>query len=319
MGKLKDKKVVLIGGGTGTSVFLRTLKAYAADITAIVTVADDGGSSGLIRNEFGLLPPGDIRNCLIALAEDENIMAELMGVRFSEGLFKKQSLGNLMIAAMTQIRGSFPLAVKSLGEVLNIKGSVYPVSEKNIVLCANTTNGGFVKGESAIAHYCERNNCMIKKLSLLPPDASLMSECAEAIDKADIIVYVPGSLFTSLIPNLLVCGMCEALKSSSAVKYYLPNIMTEKGETTNFDLSDHLHAIEQHAKCEGIIEHVVYNIAQVPSDILMRYAYEGATQVKNYISPEYTNKYKFHGLDMLDLSNRYVRHDSRAFWEMLDK
>ena len=187
-------KVVLIGGGTGNAVLLRVLKKYTENITAIVTVADDGGSTGSLRNDMGIVAIGDIRNCLVALAEEESIMASLMDLRFTEGFVNKQSLGNIIIAGMNKICGNFPLSVKYISEVLAIKGQVLPVTTDNIVLSAKLSNGKVINGESKIPKYCAKSGLKIDRINLIPREAKVFGECVDAIKAADIIVYSPGSL-----------------------------------------------------------------------------------------------------------------------------
>ncbi len=309
--------VVLIGGGTGNSVFLRSLKKYTENITAIVTVADDGGSSGRIRSELGMLPPGDIRNCIIALADEENIMAELMNVRFTEGFMKKQSFGNIVIAAMNKISGNFPLAVKRVSDVLAITGRVLPVTTENIILSAKISNGKTIKGESHIPKYCARTKQHIESMNIIPNQAGALSDCIDAIYKADIIVFSPGSLYTSLIPNLLVNGICEALEQCKAKKYFLINIMTQNGETQGYTLSDHIHALEKHSGGRKIFDTVVYNTKDIPVEVKNSYRKENAAPVENVIEESYFDKYRFIGLELASISNNIVRHNSELFWEYI--
>lgn len=317
MDKKFTQKVVLIGGGTGNSVFLRSLKKYTDDITAIVSVADDGGSSGVIRLEYGMLPPGDIRNCIVALADEENIMSELMDVRFTEGFMKRQSLGNMIIAAMNKISGSFPLAVKRVSDVLAITGRVLPVTTENIILKAKISNGKIIKGESSIPKYCARTKNSIEMMQIHPTTAKAFGDCINAIDEADIIIYSPGSLYTSLIPNLLVNGISEALESSRAKKYMIANIMTQQGETQGYTLTDHIRAVEKHAGGRKIIDTVVYNTSPIPMDVKINYRRENAEPVNNFIDYELSNKYEFIGLELASISDKIVRHNSKVFWDYI--
>lgn len=312
-------KIVLIGGGTGNAVLLRVLKKYTENITAIVTVADDGGSSGNLRDEMGIIAPGDIRNCLVALAEEESIMASLMDLRFTEGFIKKQSLGNIILAGMNKICGNFPLSVKYISEVLAIKGQVLPVTTENIILSAKLSNGKVINGESKIAKYCAKTGLKIERINIIPREAKAFGECLTAIEAADIIVYSPGSLYTSLIPNFLVKGICEALARTKAKRYYLANIMTEDGETTHYNLSDHIRAIEKHTPGCDIIDTVVYNVADVPNAALRRYKKENAVPVKAQIDEDLLEKYDFLGMDLVNADGGIVRHDSAFFWKYILK
>ena len=310
------KKVVLIGGGTGSAVFLKTLKEFPCEITAIVTVADDGGSSGSIRKDYGILPPGDIRNCIIALADEENIMADLMGVRFTSGFMKTQSFGNIMIAAMNKISGNFPLAIKMVSDVLAIKGRVLPVTTADITLCAELKSGKIVKGESKIPLICTKANDAIQRVFLEPHPVDAYQNCLDAIDEADIIVYCPGSLYTSLIPNLLVNGICEALLHSHARKYYIQNIMTQKGETDSYTMHDHIRAIERHSADKKIIDTVIYSSTKITEEILALYRHEEAYPVVIDLSKN-ENGYTYLGLDLTMITNHMIRHNSRIFWETI--
>ena len=317
MERFLSPKVVLIGGGTGNAVFLRTLKAYTPHITAIVSVADDGGSSGKLRKEMGILPPGDIRNCIIALASEESTMAELMNFRFKEGFLTEQSFGNVLIAAMNNISDSFAEAVKKVSKVLAITGRVLPVSEEMISLCAIMSNGKMIHGESYIPKYTIKTKESIDRIMIVPENVKAFSECIDAINDADIIVYSPGSLFTSLLPNLLVKDIIEALIATKAEKYYIANIMTQQGETEKFTLQDHINAIEKHTGDKKIIDSVVYNIDQVSKMILKRYELENAEQIVNDITPQMRDRYNFLPVSCVQITNNIVRHDSNACWEKI--
>ena len=310
-----NKRVVLIGGGTGNSVLLRTLKFYTQNISVIVSVGDDGGSSGLLRREMGTIPPGDIRNCLVALADEENIMAEVMDTRFTHGLLKTQSLGNLILVALSNITGSFPMAIKKAGQILAIKGKVYPVSTEKIELVAKYANGKLIRGESKIGGYGAKHHLAIDRIMIEPKGAPVFTECINAIMRADYIIYSPGSLYTSLIPNLLVDGICDALEETSATRIYLPNIMTEHGETDGYNVSAFIEAIEKHSGGKRIIDKVIYNTQPIPENIKVRYKSEGAEPVDSGISEEHKSRYEFTGLDLADYSTGVVRHDSKVVWE----
>jgi uncharacterized cofD-like protein len=233
-------RLVAIGGGTGLSTVLRGLKQYSTNITAIVTVTDDGGSSGRLRTELGVLPPGDIRNCLVALADSESMMAELFQYRFNEGDgLVGHSFGNLFIAAMSGIAGDFDRAIKESSRVLAIKGRVLPSTLSNVSLEATLDDGSIVTGETSIS----RSPRPIRRLRLVPAVCQALPEAVEAILAADLIILGPGSLYTSIMPNLLVPGIAEAIERSKAAKIFVCNIMTQPGETTGMKASDHVRAV----------------------------------------------------------------------------
>ena len=238
-----------IGGGNGLSTLLRGLKRFAAaargsvEITAIVTVTDDGGSSGRLRREFDVLPPGDIRNCMVALSQDETLLARLFQHRFTSGRgLKGHSFGNLFLTAMTELTGDFSRAVQLSSEVLSVLGRIYPSTAANVMLEAELADGRRLEGETRIV----RANAQIKRLRLRPRHPKPLPQTLEAIAEADVITMGPGSLFTSIIPNLLVKGVPEAIAKSRAVKIYFVNLMSQPGETINFRASDHVKAILDH-------------------------------------------------------------------------
>ena len=237
-------RIVVIGGGTGLSTMLRGLKEYTSNVVAIVTVSDDGGSSGSLQRQHGVLPPGDIRNCLVALAEEETLLTELFQHRFDiegDGL-SGHTFGNLLITAMTDITGDFEQAVKETSKVLAIRGRVLPSTIQNVSLRAVMDDGAVVEGETNIVQYPGP----IHRVSLVPEDVKPLQEALDAIRLADAIVVGPGSVFTSIIPNLLVDGIADAILASPAVKLYVCNVMTQPGETDKFKASDHVRAIFEH-------------------------------------------------------------------------
>ena len=289
-------RIVVIGGGTGLSTMLRGLKQYSSNITAIVTVADDGGSSGKIKKQLNILPPGDIRNCLVALADAETQMTELFQYRFreanrtagsrepgsdepaaanyGEGL-RDHSFGNLLIAAMTAINGGdFERAVLETSRVLNIRGKVLPATVDHVHLRAEMQDGSFIEGETAIASSPLR----IKRMHLLPENACPVADALDAIARADVIVLGPGSVFTSVIPNLLTRGIPEAIERSRAKKVYICNVMTQPGETDGFSAYDHIKTIERHAG-RRVFNYVLVNSAQPSQHLLEKYRKSGAALV----------------------------------------
>src|SRR5579859_1379078 len=237
----RGPRVVAIGGGHGLSTLLRGLKEYTGNLSAVVTVADDGGSSGRLREEFRILPPGDIRQCLIALADAEPLVKDLFDHRFQEGSFKGHSFGNLFIMAMAEVTGDMEHAVRESGRVLAVRGDVLPSTLQDVVLCA-TVNGGTVVGESNIP----LQRAPITRVFLRPETAEINPEAALAILNADLITVGPGSLYTSILPNLLVHGMVDALRASPALKVFICNVASENGETDNFNVSDFLRVLEEH-------------------------------------------------------------------------
>jgi uncharacterized cofD-like protein len=260
-------RIVAIGGGSGLSVLLRGIKQHTSNITAIVTVSDDGGSSGRLRGEMGILPPGDIRNCVLALADTESLLESLFQYRFKNGGFGGHSFGNLFIAAMTSITGDFQLAIKEFSKVLAVRGRVLPVTNADVRLRAELEDGTVVEGETNVSLCGGR----VRTLSLIPDDAEALPEVLKAIAEADAIVLGPGSLYTSVIPNLLVRGMGEALTAAKAPKIYICNVMTQPGETDGFTASQHVTAIERFSSPK-LIDYVIVNSARVRPHLVSKYA-----------------------------------------------
>ncbi len=267
-------RVVAIGGGTGLSTLLRGLKRRTEDLTAIVTVSDDGGSSGRLRRELGVLPPGDVRNCLVALADDESLMSALFSYRFTSGELAGHSFGNLFLAALTDITGDFDRAIKESSKVLAIRGTVLPSTTRDVRLHAELSDGRRVDGESSIG----RASVSVRTVWLEPDDAQALPLAVERIDEADIVVLGPGSLFTSIVPNLLVRGIREALASTPAPVVYVANLMTQPGETAGFDVLDHVDGLLRHLGL-GVVDAMLVNAAPVTEQSLKRYTAEGAVPV----------------------------------------
>ena len=268
-------RIVAIGGGTGLSTMLRGLKAYTDRITAIVTVADDGGGSGVLRQELGMPPPGDIRNCMEALANAEPVMKELMHYRFTDGSLAGQSFGNLLLAALNGISPSFDEAVERMSQVLAITGRVLPVTTADVQLEAEFVNDARVVGESKIFYCKKREDCRIRRVRLLPERPAALPQALEAIEGADMIVLGPGSLYTSVIPNLLVEGVADAVARSRALKVYVGNVMTQEGETEGYTAADHIRAIFQHSM-PGLFHLCLVNSAPIPQEMQEKYEEEGA-------------------------------------------
>ena len=310
----RGPKVVVVGGGTGLSVLLRGLKKFSSNITAIVTVADDGGSSGKLRDEFGMLPPGDIRNCLVALADKESLMEELFQHRFSIGAgLNGHSIGNLLIAAMTQIVGDFEAAVRQMSKVLAIRGHVLPATLDHCRLCAELEDGSLVEGESEIPRAGKR----IKRVYLKPGHCEPLPEALGAIADADLVVLGPGSLYTSVIPNLLVRGMADAIAKSPAATVYVCNIMTQPGETEKYKASEHIRAIHEHAG-SGLIDYAILNGGEIPKTLQQKYKKDGAVPVR----PDIKEIEKMHVKPVkrdLVFETDVVRHDPEKLSESIMK
>ncbi len=308
---INGPKIVAIGGGTGLSTMLRGLKEFSSNITAVVTVADDGGGSGVLRQDLGILPPGDIRNCVLALADTEPIMQQLLQYRFTNGMLKGQSFGNLFLAAMDGISTSFEEAVRKMCNVLAVTGRVLPVTLDNVQLCAELEDGSIICGESNIGKHNIIHPGKIKRVFLEPQPTKPLQEVLDAISEADIVVLGPGSLYTSIIPNLLVDGICDALKNTSALKVYVCNVMTQPGETEGYSVSDHIRAIERHS-FKGIIDCCIVNTADIPDDLRKKYNDDGADMVR--LDMEMLNKagVKVITGDYISIiDNNYIRHNPR--------
>ncbi len=306
---IKGPKIVAIGGGTGLSTMLRGLKLFSSNITAIVTVADDGGGSGMLRQDLGMLPPGDIRNCILALADTEPIMERLLQYRFTDGVLKGQSFGNLFLAAMDGISKSFEEAVHRMSDVLAVTGNVLPVTLDDVRICAELEDGTVICGESNIGKHNSTHPGRIKRLFMEPEDPKPLKEALDAISEADVLVLGPGSLYTSVIPNLLVKGICEAIKNNTnAVKVYVCNIMTQPGETENYTVSDHIAALERHSY-KGIVDYCIVNNAEIPEDLKKNYAEDGAGAVAIDMDSVSKSGIKLICGDYLSVKNNLVRHD----------
>ncbi len=283
-------RIVSIGGGTGLSTLLSGLKKYAPgqgavpepgkpvlDIAALVTVSDDGGSSGRLRREFDTLPPGDIRNCMTALSQDEHLLAQLFRYRFSSGRgLKGHSFGNLFLTAMHQITGDFVHAVRCSSEILAIRGRIFPATDQSVTLEAVLADGGIIRGETKIG----RSRQPISEVRLQPADCRPLPEALEAIRNADLITLGPGSLYTSVVPNLLVSGIADAIARSSAMKVYFVNLMWQPGETMHYTASQHVETIHRHAG-RDFIDCVVANGANIPATVKRRYGRVRVRPVEN--------------------------------------
>src|SRR3984893_8027318 len=313
---MEPLRIVAIGGGTGLSSLLYGLKRYArepqeVEITAVVTVTDDGGSSGRLRRDFDVLPPGDIRNCMVALSEDKALLSKLFQYRFSAGRgLKGHSFGNLFLTAITSLTGDFAQAVKLSSEVLASLGRIYPSTDTNVVLEAELENGRVVRGETRIS----KSRSPIRQIRLSPRRCKPLPETLEAIERADLITLGPGSLFTSIIPNVLVQGIPEAVRRSHALKACFVNLMWQPGETVGFQASDHIAAIHRHAGAH-LLDVAVVNTRAISARQRRKYAAQKAQSVINDV--DRLGEMGFPGVarDML-ADGEVVRHDPKATAEV---
>lgn len=309
-------RIVSIGGGTGLSSLLRGLKEYSVlrtkgklpriDITAVVTVTDDGGSSGRLRREFDVLPPGDIRNCMVALSEDDALISELFQYRFSAGRgLKGHSFGNLFLTALTNVTGDFLKAIQVSSEVLAILGRIYPSTFSNVELRAVLENGQEARGESSISRSRQR----IRKIYLHPETCKPLDETLKAIREADLITYGPGSLYTSVIPNLLVQGITKEISRSKALKAYFCNLMWQPWETMQFSAADHIEAIIQHGG-KKLVDCIVVNTHHIGGERRRRYAAEKVYPVEVDLLRLKKMKVEVIGRNLLARTEK-VRHNSQ--------
>ena len=312
-----NPKILAIGGGTGLSTLLKGIKNYSSDITAIVTMADDGGGSGVLRRSFGMLPPGDVRNCLLALSDIEPEMNTLLSLRFGKGELKGQSFGNLFLLAMNEIYGSFEEAVKMASSILRVKGTVMPITVNDVNIEATYDDKSKAFGESILPAEAIKDNKKIKRVELCPKDVEPLDGVITAINKADIILIGPGSLYTSIIPNILVKGVTEAIISSPAKKIYVQNVMTQHGETDGMSVKDHVEAIFEHS--DKIFDSIIINNKVLSEDLKKKYQEEYQEQIfltdgdKRFLEEEAIDYIEGDCLDGGD----YARHDSEKLSNMI--
>ena len=317
-------RVVALGGGTGLSMVLRGLKEFVAsskkdkigrpisDLAAIVTVTDDGGSSGRLRREYRVLPPGDIRNCMVALSKDEHLLGKLFQYRFPAGRgLAGHSFGNLFLTALTNVTGDFPQAVRVSAQVLAIRGRIFPSTAQNVTLEADLEDGKIVHGETNIS----RSRKSIRKVRLVPRRVRALPEALQAIGSADLILVGPGSLYTSIIPNLLIEKVVQAIKRSPATCVYIANLMTQPGETQHYSVADHIRAIYEHTG-RGLFDFVVINRSRVPSSLLRRYRAQDAEPVDPSFDELDRMKVSYVTGDLLH-DRGVVRHDQRRLARLL--
>jgi len=297
---------------------LSGLKRYTTNITAVVTVADDGGGSGVLRQDLGMLPPGDIRNCIIALADTEPLMEQLFRYRFKDGSLENQSFGNLFLAAMNGISDNFLEAIKKTSEVLAVTGKVLPVTLENVQLYAKLKNGDIIKGESSIPTESLNRKSPIDRVFIEPKDAKGVQEAIDAIRGADAVILGPGSVYTSIIPNLMVGDIREAVKSTKALKIYVSNIMTQPGESDNFSVQDHIRAIMEH--CEGMpIDYAIVNkgLTKEEENIKEKYLQKGSTFVQLDHDDKEKLNVKYIEFDMIKIKKELIRHDEDKLAKIL--
>jgi uncharacterized cofD-like protein len=319
MNRASVKKVVVIGGGTGNFVVLRGLKRYPLDLTAVVSMADDGGSTGILRDELGVLPPGDVRQCLVALSNSSRLMRSLINYRFENGGLGGHSFGNLLLSALEKVTGSFEKAVEEASKILYIKGKVIPVTVHQTRLKMVLNNRKILEGEREV--YLSQEIDRGYKTIYLEPFPKVNPRVVEEIQNADLIVMGPGGLHTSLIPNLLVDGVCEALEKSDAKKVYVVNLMNRKGQTTGYKTSDYVNEMVRFMGGKNLFDHILINSRKPSKDLIDAYSEEGDL-VENDLEGE-----KIILADLLgklaeepkkDLLKRsLIRHDSRKLAQEL--
>lgn len=312
MSSKRQPEIVVIGGGTGMPVLLRGLKDLPVQLTALVTVADDGGSTGKIRSEMAIPAPGDIRNVIAALSDAEPMLLDLFQHRFTNGNVSGHSMGNLLLAAMTSISGNFYQGIKEISRVLNVKGRIYPISNESMSLHAEMKDGTIVSGESAIP----LANKTIGRVFLQPEPVKPLPNAVHAIKQADLIVISPGSLYTSIIPNLIIPGIDTAIQEANGQVAYVCNVMTQQGETSDFTASDHIKAINHHIG-EGCIDSIIVHNEPISESIRNMYAEENAVPVINDIDKLRSMNLQVVEEDIIDRSRITLRHDTDKIAQLL--
>lgn len=312
-------KLVVFGGGTGLSILLRGLKKYTGELSAVVTVADNGGGSGVLREDLGMLPPGDMRNCIIALSDIEPIMIKLMQHRFKDGYLNGQSFGNLLIAAMYEIFGDYEHALKEIGSIFRLSGKVLPMTLQDAQLKAFLDNGDCILGEKDIPEYVNKTGSRINRISLVPEVCMPLEETVRDIREADIIVLGPGSLYTSVIPNILVHDIPELISQSKATKFYICNLMTQPGETDHYNVYDHVNAIIKHSN-RYVIDYVIANDELISESQISNYKFKGAKQVlidEDQVKMLEEMNIKVICSNFVEIRKNYIRHDSEKIGQLL--
>jgi len=315
-----ELKIVVIGGGTGLSILLKGLKTRYSNITAIVTVADDGGGSGVLREDLGMLPPGDIRSCILALANTEPVMEKLLKYRFEEGRLKGQSFGNLFIAAMNGISQNFEYAIEKISDILAVTGKVLPVSNEDVNLVAYLENGSIINGESNIPSQVIKENSKIKRIEYNKKNVRSVQAVPKAIMEADIILVGPGSLYTSIMPCLIIEDVKNALLKTESKIVYVTNLMTQHGETDDYNIKDHVEASIKHIG-ENIYDYVIVNSGEINDNDRKRYHKENSEfLIVTDEDREYFNENNIEIIEdnLLEVVKGYVRHDSVKVANMIN-
>ncbi|PIQ91170.1 MAG: hypothetical protein COV71_00815 [Candidatus Omnitrophica bacterium CG11_big_fil_rev_8_21_14_0_20_41_12] len=309
----RGPRIVAIGGGTGLSVLLSGLKNYSSNISAVVTVADNGGSSGRLRQQFDVLPPGDIRNCLVALADAPTLMRDLFQFRFDKNSeFSGHSFGNLFLTVMTRLTGDFEKAIKETSKVLALRGQVIPSTLGDISLVAHFHDGSTVVGEDQIPKIRKP----ISKVTLTPELPLATPDALKAIREAQIIVLGPGSLYTSIIPNLIIKGISKAITESEAIKVYVCNVMTQPGETDGYTVSDHIKALVRHSSAR-VLDYCLVNTGEVPKEVLERYSKDNSTFVINDRKKVESLGYRLVEEDFSMIVDGVIRHDTERLAKII--
>lgn len=304
------KKVVTIGGGTGTFTVLSGLKKYPLELTAIVTMSDDGGSSGMLRDEYGVLPPGDVRQSLVALSDAGPVMRKLFNHRYHGGALSGHNFGNIFISTLEQVTGSLDKALDVISNVLNIRGNVIPVTFSKVKLLVELNNGKIIHGEDALRGYQLVSRFGIKRIHL-KPKAIANPKALQAIKEADIIIVGPGHLYGSLIPNFLVQGISKAFAKSKAKKIYVANLMNRHGHTDGFSVGNYVETLERVIGQEGVFDAVVYNTKKPARELIKRYADEGEPVENDHGK----NGYKLIGADLLSENKVKIKKGDTLNWQ----
>lgn len=314
-------KILVIGGGTGTSTLLKGLKNHTDNITAIISVMDDGGSTGRLRNDMDIIAMGDLRNCMVALSEEQSLISKLLNYRFSEGELAGHNFGNIFIAAMSEILSDFNSAILETSRILKIKGRVLPITLENASLIAELDDGTRIIGESKIPDLAHNSGSRISRILTEPGQLDMLEEAKKAILEADLIVLGPGSLYTSIIPNLLAKDMVKTLKMAKAKKVYISNIMDQLGETEDYSIRDHYDALIKHS-CEDLIDYVLVNNGVIDPKLLDKYRQSSSHKID--FTEEDERYFKEKGVTIIRealvrVNNGVIRHDADRVSEILIK
>ena len=326
---MRNKRIVTIGGGTGSFVVLSGLKRYPVDISAIVSMADDGGSTGVLRDELGVLPPGDARQCLVALSGSSDIVRALMSYRFENGGLKGHNFGNLLLSALEKISGSFGAGIEEASAILNVKGAVIPVTQDNITLHMALADGSALKGENEIYTSTQIQRAGLKKIFLEPENAKAHPKAIRAIKQADIVVIGPGTHYSSIIPNLLVKDIARAVRDTRAKVVYICNLVNKEGQTEGFTLDDHARSIESYIG-KGRIDFVIFNVQKPPRKLIEKYQSKKELLVKfdrrssekrsyQVIEAAILNKraITYSKADVIAAQRSFIRHDGEKIAKIL--